>query len=79
MSELLNNCNSIKSLPDISTWNTSKVINMQYMFSGCYSIINLLDISKWNTSNVTDMAVLNVFRYHIYQIYQNGILQMYLK
>ena len=40
---------------NISKWNTSKVINMNGMFSCCN---NFPDISKWNTSNVTDMSII---------------------
>ena len=28
----------LKSLPDISKWDTKKVKNMAYMFSGCNSL-----------------------------------------
>jgi len=45
-------CNSLISLPDISKWNVSNVINMEYLFGKCYSLINLPDLSKWNISNV---------------------------
>ena len=50
------NCASLPSLPDISKWNTNKVINMSYMFYNCSSLLLLPDISKWNTNNVTDMS-----------------------
>ena len=43
------------SLPDLSKWNTSKVINMNRMFCDCEFIKSLPDLSKWNTSNVKDM------------------------
>ena len=49
---MFSECNSLSSLPDISTWNTSNVIHMNWMFSGCNSLSSLPDISKWNTSNV---------------------------
>ena len=48
-------CKSLKSLPDISKWNTSNVNNMNEMFYQCNSLISLPDISKWNTSNVKDI------------------------
>jgi len=50
------NCYSLKSLPDISKWNTSNVNNMSYIFYNCNSLISLPDISKWNTSNVNKMS-----------------------
>ena len=47
-------CNSLKSLPDISKWNTSNAKNMTYVFGGivcgCESLTSLPDISKWDTS-----------------------------
>ena len=48
-------CNSLRSLPDISNWNTLNVNNMSGMFTECKSLISLPDISKWNTSNVNNM------------------------
>ena len=52
------NCSSLKSLPDISQWNTSNVTTMGCMFSDCNSLTSLPDISKWNTSNVTSMEIM---------------------
>ena len=45
----------MKSLPDISNWNTSNVESMNYMFYECSSLESMPDISKWNTSNVKYM------------------------
>ena len=56
MSHMFNFCISLKSLPDISKWNTSNIEDMSYMFSNCNSLESLSDISKWNTSNVQDMS-----------------------
>ena len=53
-------CKSLISLPDISNWNTSNVINMSYLFDGCNSLLSLPDISKWNVSKVVD------FNYMLY-------------
>ena len=39
---------------DLGDFNTSKVTNMNYMFSNCSSLISL-DLSNFNTANVTDM------------------------
>lgn len=39
---------------NLSSWNTSKVKNMNNMFFGC-SELSSLNISNWNTSNVTNM------------------------
>ena len=50
-------CNSLRSLPDISKWNTSNVNDMNWMFYECNSLISLPDISKWNTN--IDKDILN--------------------
>ena len=48
-------CSSLKSLPDISKFDTKNVIYMFGMFEDCSSLLVLPDISKWNTDNVIDM------------------------
>ena len=42
MSYMFSGCNSLNSLPDISKWDTSNVIDMKGMFSGC-SLLNKLN------------------------------------
>ena len=71
----------MKYLPNISKWNTSNVKIMLGMFADCYSLVSLPDISKWDISKVSDIRQLfyDCNHYYIYQIYQNGILQMLLK
>ena len=49
-------CISIKSLPDISKWNTQKVNDMRYMFYYSKSLESIPDISKWNTQKVNNMS-----------------------
>ena len=49
MLQMLSDCSSLSSLPDISNWNTSNVTNMSYIFNNCKSLLSLPDISKWNT------------------------------
>ena len=79
MSEMFYGCSSLLSLPDISKWNTNNVKDMSYMFYGCSSLLSLPDISKWNTNNVTDMnSMFYAHHYHLYLIFQNGILLMLL-
>ena len=56
MSYMFYGCESLKSLPDISLWDTSKVISMSNMFNGCESLESLPDLSLWNTHNITDMS-----------------------
>ena len=49
------NCSSLTSLPNISNWNTSCVVDFDEMFNGCESLDSLPDISKWDTSNAKSM------------------------
>ena len=56
MSYMFSDCESLKSLPDISNWNTNNVTDMSRMFSGCSSLSSLPDISNWNTNNVINMS-----------------------
>ena len=48
-------CKNLKSLPDISEWDTSNVTDISGMFDGCDSLVNLPDISNWNISKVTSL------------------------
>ena len=57
MSHMFHRCDRLKSLPDISKWNTQNVIDMSYMFYKCKSLVSLPDISKWDTQNVKDMRI----------------------
>jgi len=58
---------------------------MNFIFRGCSILLSLPDISKWNTNNVTDMSYMfndcsilsslpDIQSYHLYLIFQNGIL-----
>ena len=55
MSYLFYGCSSLKSLPDISNWETSYVENINYLFYGCSSLKELPDISKWNINNINNL------------------------
>ena len=46
MSYMFKNCSSLLFLPDISKWDTDKVIGMKGLFQGCSSLSSLPDISK---------------------------------
>ena len=39
-------CSSLKWLPDISGWNTSKIKDMNNLFFGCKSLTSLPDTVK---------------------------------
>ena len=44
MEEVFSNCFSIKKIPDISKWNTSKVIDMTGFIENCISLIKIPNI-----------------------------------
>ena len=46
---------SLISLPDISKWNTDKVIDLGCIFKNCSSLISLPDISKLDTKNILNI------------------------
>ncbi len=52
---MFQDCKSLKNLPDISKWNTIKVIDMSFMFFNCSSLASLPNISKWKTKKVKYM------------------------
>ena len=56
MSYMFYRCSSLSSLPDLSNWNTTKVIDMNGLFNECSSLSSLPDISKWITNNTIDMS-----------------------
>ena len=56
LNSMFYNCISLKSLPDLSYWNTEKVQDISKMFYKCSSLNSLPDISKWNTRNIITMS-----------------------
>ena len=49
-------CQALTSLSSVeTTWDTSNVTDMSYMFDSCYALTSL-GVSNWNTSKVTDMG-----------------------
>ena len=54
MSYMFSECSSLKSLPNISKWNTSSVTEMVKMFSDCSSLKSVPNISVWDFSSVYD-------------------------
>ena len=51
---MLYNCRELRSLPDISGWDTKNVTDMNSMFYNCRSLISLPDISKWELNKNLD-------------------------
>lgn len=52
---MFNHCDQLRQI-DVSTFNTSKVKNMDAMFESC--AVQKLDLSSWDTSEVTNIASL---------------------
>ena len=46
------NCCLLTSLPDLSKWDTSNVMNMGNLFNNCSSLTKLFDMSGWKTGNI---------------------------
>ena len=55
LEDCFRDCKNLTTLNFPSTFNTSNVTNMSWMFYGCSSLSSL-DLSTFNTSNVTDMG-----------------------
>ena len=49
---MFSNCKSLISLPNISKWNLTNVVNMSYLFSYCESLLSLPDLSRWDIFNL---------------------------
>ena len=47
MKNMFFNCYELKSIPDISKWDTKNVTEMSYMFFNCRALKSLPDFSKW--------------------------------
>ena len=48
--------NSNKVVPDVSSWDTSNIVDMRFAFAGAASANP--DVSGWDTSQVTDISSL---------------------
>ena len=59
MEHIFSNCLSLKNIPDISRWNTSKLTQMNNMFFNCKSLNSIPNISNWNMSKVKIMIDYN--------------------
>ena len=59
----------LKNFQGIETWDTSKVIDMSYMFCGAKSFNH--DISNWNVSKVKNMSNMFCFAEKINQPLNN--------
>ena len=53
MDYMFYNCYSLKSLPDLSKWDTKKVVNMTHMFDGCKNLKSMPDIQVKMVENIS--------------------------
>jgi surface protein len=49
----------LRSIPDISGWNTKNIKSMNRLFAQCTSLHSLPDISKWNLINISLICSMN--------------------
>jgi surface protein len=56
MNEMFAQCSSLKSLPDISNWNTDNVFEMYDLFEGCTS----LELSNYNSINFSRTKIIKM-------------------
>ena len=59
MSYMFYSCSSLKSLPDISKWNTENINNLNSIFENC-SLLNFIPISKWKLND--EIKINNIFK-----------------
>ena len=50
MNSMFSECSSLIILPDITKWDTSKVINISNLFSFCSSLVYFPNIDEWKTA-----------------------------
>ena len=60
INNMFSDCSSLKSLPDISVWNTNHVENMKKILTGCSSLKSLPYISNYNTVILYYLFKLNI-------------------
>ena len=47
---------ALSDISALTSFNSSKVVNMSEMFSGCRKLISVESLSEWDVSNVWDMS-----------------------
>ena len=57
MRRMFNTIN-VQTLDDLSSWNTSSVVDMSGVFGGDVSLTTLEGLENWDTTNVIDMSLL---------------------
>ena len=64
-------CKGLESV-DLSEWDTSNVIHMEYMFYYCSNLTSV-DLSKWDTSKVITMAFMFQYCSNLKTIYASSL------
>ena len=49
---MFSSCPLLKSLPDISKWNTGNLVKMSGLFARDCELLEIPDISNWDTKKV---------------------------
>ena len=49
------NCLSLSSIPNISKWDTNRIISLDMIFDNCISLFSLPDLSKWKVMKKYDL------------------------
>ena len=60
ISYMFYSCSSLKSLPDISEWNTKNIENLNNIFENCSLLTFIPNISKWKLNR--RIKINNIFR-----------------
>lgn len=58
MTCMFQNANVLKTIGDVSNWNTTNVTSLHSMFFKCESLEEISDLSNWNVQNVIDSSQL---------------------
>ena len=58
---MFHGCSSLKSVPDISNWNTDNLVTIYSMFYNCTKLISIPDISKWTIGKKNFLRLNHLF------------------
>jgi surface protein len=55
MERVFGDCENLKDIRGLETWDVSKVQNMRWMFSSCHALRNVDALADWNVTEVLNM------------------------
>ena len=64
-------CYSLTTIPNINSWNTSKITSCQSMFASCYSLRSLT-ITNWSLPKCTTIATMFRYCYNLRELELTG-------